>query len=509
METKKKDWREDIALFLNKNSNLILIVILLFAIVIRLKYLTINQAVWYDEAEYLSTAKYWAFGHPEYQLHFVRPPLLPFILAIFYKLGASELFFRTMILIFSIVAVLFTYIIGKELINEKVAFLSAFISSFFYVSLFYTARIMTDLPSMMIWLITVWSFWKGYIKKESRKYIWLFGLLISVGILMKFPYGLLVIIIILYLLLTEKFRFLKEKDLWFASIISMVSMVPYSIWYIKVYNKIPILGAAEFYESVNYLKIYISDIIPMVLQSPFPGISGLFPKFSLLVALFILGFIIVSSNVLIGYNLTAKNEQLRKYLFILLWILIPFLYFAFIAGQVPEDRYLFYIYPAMFYLISLAAIYLYEKIRKTHKYAGVIAVIVLGSVFFSIISTQLQVADNLIKVKSTSYIQFKEAGNWIKENSDINHKVIAAGVPQLSYYSERKIIYWPSKKEDFEELIKNKDIQYILLSVLEGSPEWSYSWPEENKDKVIPAQAYFADKEKTRPILVIYKFLDR
>ena len=209
METKKKDWKESIALFLNKNSNLILIVILLFAIVIRLKYLTINQAVWYDEAEYLNTAKYWAFGHLEYQLHFVRPPLLPFILAIFYKLGASELSFRVMILFFSIAAVLFTYLIGKEFINERIAFLSAFILSFFYVSLFYTARIMTDLPSMTIWLIAVWSFWKGYVKKESRKYIWLFGFLISVGILMRFPYGLLVIVIILYLLLTEKFRFIK------------------------------------------------------------------------------------------------------------------------------------------------------------------------------------------------------------------------------------------------------------------------------------------------------------
>ena len=509
METKKKDWKESIALFLNKNSNLILIVILLFAIVIRLKYLTINQAVWYDEAEYLNTAKYWAFGHLEYQLHFVRPPLLPFILAIFYKLGASELSFRVMILFFSIAAVLFTYLIGKEFINERIAFLSAFILSFFYVSLFYTARIMTDLPSMTIWLIAVWSFWKGYVKKESRKYIWLFGFLISVGILMRFPYGLLVIVIILYLLLTEKFRFLKDKDLWIASFISIISMVPYSIWYIKVYNKVPILGAAEFYESVNYFKVYISNIIPMVFQSPFPGISGLFPKFSFLVVLFILGFIIVLFNVLIGYNLTAKNEQLKKYLFILLWILIPFLYFAFIAGQVPEDRYLFYIYPAMFYLISLAAIYLYEKIRKIHKYAGVIAVIILGLVFFSILSTQLQVADNLIKVKSTSYIQFKEAGSWIKENSDANDKLVAAGVPQLSYYSERKVIYWPSKKEDFEELIKNKDVKYIVLSILEGSPEWSYGWPEENKGKVVPVQAYFVDKEKTRPILVVYKFSDR
>src|SRR3989344_1214686 len=84
--------------FFDKNSNLILIGILIFALIIRLKYLTVNQAVWYDEAEYLASAKAWAFGTP-YKLHFVRPVLLPFIFSIFYRIGGSELVFRTIMLI--------------------------------------------------------------------------------------------------------------------------------------------------------------------------------------------------------------------------------------------------------------------------------------------------------------------------------------------------------------------------------------------------------------------------
>ena len=149
--------------FFDRNSNLILIGILIFALIIRLKYLTINQAVWYDEAEYLASAKAWAFGTP-YELHFVRPVLLPFIFSIFYKLGGSELVFRTIILIFSITGIFFTYLIGKKLFDKWIALIATFILSFFYVHIFYTARLLTDLPSMTLWLISVWLFLNGYIE---------------------------------------------------------------------------------------------------------------------------------------------------------------------------------------------------------------------------------------------------------------------------------------------------------------------------------------------------------
>ena len=89
-----------ISKILKDKYTIIFIVILIFGLIIRLKYLMINQAVWFDEAAYLGAAKNWVFGVP-YQLHYVRPPLLPFIWAIFYKLGAGEVTFRIIMLLFS------------------------------------------------------------------------------------------------------------------------------------------------------------------------------------------------------------------------------------------------------------------------------------------------------------------------------------------------------------------------------------------------------------------------
>ena len=270
MEEYKKNLLDKVLEFMDKNSNFILIVILIFALILRLKYLTINQAVWYDEAEYLSVAKNWAFDLTSYQLHYVRPPLLPFLMAGLYKIGFGELAARVLILIFSIVGVLFTYIVGKNIFNKWVGLISTFIMSFFYLHLFYTARIMTDILSTTFWLVSIWFFWKGYVKKESKWYLWLLGPFLVMGLLTRFPFGLLVLIILGYLLITEGINFVKNKNLWIGAGLGVISIIPYAVWYYIKYSKIIILGPAGFYGHFSQFKGYI-QMLPIVFQSPIPG----------------------------------------------------------------------------------------------------------------------------------------------------------------------------------------------------------------------------------------------
>ena len=181
--------------------------------------------------------------------------------------------------------------------------------------------------------------------------------------------------------------------------------------------------------------------------------------------------------------------------------MIPLFYFSFFAGQVPEDRYLIYIYPAIFYLVGFALIKFYNILRDYNSLLGIIVVIFI---LISISLAQIKYADNIIKIKSSSYVEFKYAGTWIKENSFRDEKVIASGIPQLSYYSERRILPWP-EEEKFKEMIQDESIKYIVLSRLEGSPEWSYQWPEKNKDKIAPVQAYLDSQQ--RPIVIVYEII--
>jgi len=494
-----KNLQDKVLSFLDKNSNLILIAILIFALILRLKYFNINQAVWYDEATYLSAAKSWAFGIP-YEIEFVRPIFLPFMMAMFYNLGATELALRVLILIFSMAGVLFTYLVGKEMFDKKIALIAAFITSFFYVNLFYTARIMTETPSMVFWLISLWLFWKGYVKNESKIYLWFFGFFMILGILTRFPSGLLGIIILFYLLLTDKFRFLKNKNLWIAVTIAVIILIPYSIWYYTTYQKIPIIGAAGFYHSQNYLYTYIS-MLPMVFQSPIPALSEILPWGGhFFIILLFLAIAVIIFNLIMGYDMLTKEERLKKNLLMILWTFIPFFYFAFLAGQFPEDRYLFFSYPAAFYLVGFGFMFIYDKFKKYSKFLMIILIIlVLSFVSYG----QINYADSIIKIKSSSYIQFKHAGEFIKANSNHEDKIISTGAPQLTYYSERKVIYWP-EEEDIKKFIEeNNDVRFIVLSLLEQSPPWTYTWPEKNSDKIVPIEAYLDQQQ--RPILIIYE----
>jgi len=486
----ESNYKERILKFFNNNFNLIIIALFIFAFIIRLKYLTINSAVWYDEAEYLSAAKDWAFGIP-YDFSFVRPALLPFIWAVFYKMGFGEFFFRIIILIFSLAGLVLTYLIGKILFNKYVGVIALVITSFHYLNLFYTARLLTDIPSFTLLLFTVYFFLEFYINKKTN-YLYLMGLTFALSILMRFPTGALGGALLLYLLLTEGFRFLRNKKLWASVGVFFIIFIPYAIWYYTTYNKIPIFGASAFYTHETLFRQSLG-FMPTVLMSP----GYIF------VILLLIGLSMILFNLILGYDLLKKDENLKKQFFILLWIVVIFSYFAFYAGLV-EDRYFFYIFPAFFMIIGWVLLKLNDILKKYYKFLGIIVIILLLVI---IGYQQLNYADKLIKAKADSYIQFKYAGEYIKQNSNPTDKVIAAGVPQLSYYSEREIIY--PEKEGFEKLTKDKNVKYLVLSALESTPEWTYKWPEENKNKIIPVQAYFFDEEKTKPAVVIYRFLNK
>ena len=54
-------------------------------------------------------------------------------------------------------------------------------------------------------------------------------------------------------------------------------------------------------------------------------------------------------------------------------------------------------------------------------------------------------------------------------------------------------------------------IAHTVWNVLHGfepvfTPQWAYNYPSKYKDELEPVQAYFADQERTQPMLIVYKF---
>src|SRR3989344_1792399 len=290
-EIKKENLQNRILVFLDKNSDFVLIAVLIFALILRLKYLNINSALWFDEAEYLSMAKNWAFDIP-YSIPSVRPVLLPFVEFIFYKIGmVSEFPFRLIEAISSLIGIYLIYLLGKELFNKYVGLIASFLLSVFYLHLFFTARILTDVPSTTFWTLIAYLFWKGY-EGSSKRYLYFTAIALSLGILLRFPIVLLILVFLIYLLLTNGLKFLKNKSIWVSGIIGLLVLIPYFLWFYQKFNSIAILSTSGYYSYANLFLDYFR-LAPLYFHSPF----------NILLIFFLISLIIVLFDLIIGFNL--------------------------------------------------------------------------------------------------------------------------------------------------------------------------------------------------------------
>ena len=199
--------------FFKDKYNLALLAILLLAFVIRIKYFNINTGLWWDEAEYLNTAKHWIFKIP-LDLNPQRPPLFSLLIAFLYMLKANEAVIRfILVLIPSFLTVLFTYLTGKLLYNKKIALIASFIMSVFWLLIFNTTRVHTDALALFLYVLAIYLFFRYYIKEYKRKFIWLIGPILALSFLTRLSSILIIISIGIYLLFTERLNFLKKKDL--------------------------------------------------------------------------------------------------------------------------------------------------------------------------------------------------------------------------------------------------------------------------------------------------------
>ena len=466
---------------IKKPHNIILILILILALVIRLNYFNDNQAVWWDEAEYLLQAKHWAFQTPNTGFGEVRPILLSFILSLFYRIRGSELSARIVILLFSIFGVYLAYLVGKELFNKEVGLISSFLLSIFYLDIFYTIRVLVDVPGATMSLLMIYLFWKGYY--QDKKYLYWFGFAFGLAFMLKFTTGLFLIVIFLYLLITEHLSFFKIKELYIAGIIAFITAMPYFIWSYLTYGD-PIRGVIR--SSGDGLKYSA--------QKGFEEAFGRFASYilqtnsHLKIVLFIILLIGLISfyKLIIGFDLVVrrKEKSLNPYLFLLIWILIPLVYFSFFF-HVYDPRYLISIFPALFIIIGLGIMIVYNFLTQYEKrlaIALIILILLIAGYQQNIFTKQV------IDSRSNSFVQFKYAGEWLKDKTEKDEIIFNTGVPQNVYYTERDT-FGHGSEENFENRRENEKINYYVLSRLELAPDWAYTYPSRHPDIMKPVFA--------------------
>ncbi len=486
--------------FFKDYYNIILIFILLLSFIIRLYFLfsTIDQPVWWDEAQYAEEARRLGLDLETNDIWYYRRTIfLPVFWSLLFSIGLDEAALRFTEVLFSVLLVFATYLAAKELFNKKIALVAAFAMAFSKIILFETTRLLNSVPAAALMLFAVYYFYKGYIKENNTKYIYLFGLFAGLAMSVRFAIFLAIISFVFVYLIKEKGKFWKNKHMIGAFLLILLILSPFFILYQKNYP-----GGVQ-----DFLRHYGEVGVPAKDKQPYLGISGLYQYLIavpgnigwFLFITFIIGLFFLLDFV-IAPDLLFKETSLQKNLFLFMFMLPPFIYHG-MKSLYIEERYLIGILPIIAIIAAYGLFRIYEYAKNYNKYTALIVIVILllvGS--FS----QIKSSNELINSKKGSYIQVKEAAIWMKENSKPGEVIISNSIPQMQYYSDRSTYYVETKEE-----VLNLKPKFYVVSMYERSADAFYKYPDENKDSLKVSRVYFQDQQQQNPSLIIYEFIEK
>lgn len=480
--------------WIKDNYDKIFLAILVLAFIIRIWIFirTMNQPFWWDEADYLSAAKRWGLGLNIRDIWYYRRGFLfPLIGALIFRLGLGEIGMRFLIVLFSTGIVAVSYFIIAKMFNKKLALLTSVGLSLSWILLFFTGRVLTDIPAAFFILLSLLFFWKGYVLKEGNKFLYLFGFVFALAILTRMQSFMLAPPFLFYIFLKEKFKMFRNKQLWITFGIFLLLLVPQFILYSMHYGN-PINDIAAHYLGIgtSSSSAYSGDqrgfsaaVFNYFANLPYMMSTVIF-------ILLILGAIYFFSDLFLGFDKLFKNEELQKKFFVLSWIVSLFLIMGYIGSiSYVEQRYITAGLPFLF-LIAFSPILFVSEIlvKKFAKYKKMIIFLVFLSLILLMIPSW-NLSNSLIDQQKTSYLPVQQVGELIKADSNPGDIVLSTSLPQITYYSELSVYPYDIKNDSiakgdksianysdgeagFEQFLKAKKPKYLMTSVFESDPNW-------------------------------------
>jgi len=515
LEKRKKNLKSKLFSWVKDNYDKLFIFLLIAAFIIRLIIFikTMNQPLWYDEASYLAAAKQWGLGlHIRDIWYYRRGFLFPLIYAAFFKFGLGEISIRFTEVLFSTGFVFVSYFIVRDLFNKKIAIFSSICLTFSWILLFFTGRILTDIPASFFIILSLFFFWKCYVMKKGNKFLYLFALFFAFAVLIRMQSLMFAFPFLIMMFIKEKGKMFKNKHLWISLGIFAVIMLPQAILYTTHYGN-PITDILAHYFSVGTKETVGTN--PRVLSSHiFDYFINLPYIMSIpLLILFLIGVGYFLLDIILGFDQIFKNEDIQKKFFILCWIVFLFLIMGYLTSlDYIEQRYITAGLPFLFLIASIPLVKVSEFFVKKFKMKEFSSVILVSLILVVLLVVNIFGASNyrtsfdLLENKKTSYLEVQQAGLWLKANSNPADIIISNSQTQMEYYSERTTYNMPelaSNDTQFQENVTKMKPAYLMLSSFESHDPWMYEYPVKHNDTLTPVQVYQQDE---KPVVVIYKF---
>jgi len=516
LEKRKEKIKEKIFDWIKKPKNLLIVIIFIAIIFLRLYYfnLTINQAVWWDESEYLSGAKALA-GIVKYQLHVQRLPGFSLMMSPFYMLGITNesilrFFFNFLP---SVLSIFVFYFLIKEMYPDKrIALISTIIFGVLWEHLFYSNRFHTENISILFEFLALFILFRVYVKKQDfgiikSKYSLILILIFSMISLFVRPGNLPFFpALVLFIILLNQPLFYHEKYKKYAWIF-LIGLIVTSLFILLNLNSIPLLNA--YYIPERPITFNSLTIFNQFYQSVVPNIPPVF------FWAFLIGVSLSLINTFIIIDKIKRIKRDSNYMDfksdIFNFLLFVFVFFLFIfltrTLDVSDCRWFLLFLPAMLSFTSKGVILTSEFIGKLFGNKNFVLILIILVVYLGAYN-QVVHADSIIKTKLNSYSQVREAGLWIRANSEKDDIVLSRSMPQTVYYSERETHTFSGMNESqFFELVDKVHPSFMLETVFEPLhvPEWEYQPTPEMLKIMSPVQVWYADPEQTQLIAIVYR----
>jgi len=514
--------------------NYVVVAVLIFGILIRLYYFNLvgEQPLWWDEMAYGSLAK-------NYVMHqwdstqliigetLIRPQLLPLLWALLLLFNLPEIYARFILeFIPSVLSVFFVYLIGKEVFNKRVGIISAFIMSVLWIHLFYTLRLLTDVMAMSFLFASIYYFIKAAKQELNYKYFSISIVLLSISTLTRYPYGMFFGVYFIMLIVTKNLK-LNNKKFWIYGLIGLIPMALFFGYnYVNYGNIFPAFLGSSYvkvgghagtsapfaYYITNFIATFLSpgtqtesfeasNIFLGFLKSVFSLLSIAFsnPLKSIFLISFLIGLAIILSELVIGFNFITKNQKLQNRLLLLLVLAAIYSFFIFyIRGS--DDRWLLPTSLSICIFAGFGLDFLYKIIKKYQK---LIALILLLAILFFGAQQQLKYADELIKLKATSYLQMKQGFEWMKSNTPEGSVIVGNAIqPYVVYYAERQYMDLPSNESESDKIL---GADYLVIHWFIEQPQYIFQYIQNSSDKWEPLNAFFLDEQKQQPGFIVFK----
>lgn len=509
---KSKEWLKD-------PYNLTFIFLFIIIICIRFYYfwITKNQPLWWDEAEYMSAAKGFA-GIVDYKISATRLPGFPLLVSVFYILNiTSEPVIRFfMAFIPSLIMIALTYfMISSMYKDKKIALISTAIIGVLWESMFYSNRLHTENLALIFQYLAIIVLFTGYVKKKDFLFIkykyslfWIFlfciiSIFFRSGNIFYFP-----AIVLFYIYINRASIFQKKYYPYiFLSVLILIGVLIFLFNF--PYAKTGFFSSLQTQNPLSWNNL---TVFYGFYQSVVPNIPSVF--FYFFIFGIILGFLELyySLSIIKDKNHPDYQKMDSDIFNLLLLFSVMFCFVFLLRSSSFEFRWFFPLLPGMLVFTSKGVITFSKYICSFINLKNITIILIL---FFCVLGlyNQLVHADQIIKVKITSYQQVKDSGLWLKEHTVPGDIIISSSLTQEIFYSERKVenfyVNGSNQNESaFNEKVIELKPKYLVISAFEPgfTPQWAYDWPQRHSDVVEPVIAYYLDPQKKQLALVVYEF---